>query len=85
MKTIALGVSGAGPSVRSDMKLLAWRGLIYVEITDLETGANRRIARIAISPDSMVSIGRALVALGEGANMDDLDHAGFSRVTSSVK
>lgn len=86
MKTIALGVGGAGPSRRGELSLQVRGGIHYLEVTDRDTGARTRVARIALSPDVMLAVGQALVALSDGASLDDVDRTGgsFSRVTKSA-
>jgi hypothetical protein len=72
MRVIGIGVSGAGPSVRSAFRIRIDGGIVYLEIEDRGSGANTRTARCAISPDKMVAMGRAMEKIGEGVSLDDV-------------
>lgn len=81
-KIIGLGVHGTVVSAKSHFQIQILKGLVYLEIVDGDTGTNTRIAKISLSPDKMRLIGEALVALGDGADLQDVDRGGFNRVTS---
>lgn len=84
-KVIALGVCGAGRSVRSWFNIKLINGITYLEIEDHESGQNIRTAKIALSGDKMLKIGTALTAIGElGVSLDGLNEDGFNRVTKTV-
>lgn len=84
-KVVGLGVCGAGSSVRSTLDISVQNGIFYVVVSDSESGMNRRLAKIALSPDRMEIVGKALVKLAIGETLDDIETEGFNRVTSVTK
>lgn len=89
MRVIGIGVNGAGPSARSAFRIRIDGGLIYLEVEDRGSGANTRTARVALSPDKMVAMGRAMEKIGEGVSMDDVVNDvpafTFNEVSSSAR
>lgn len=82
-RVVSIGLHGTGRSIRSNINLRIENGIHYLEIQDSESGTNRRIAKIAISPDNMIRLGAAMVCIGEGGELNDIDHDGFNRVSQA--
>jgi len=82
-KVIGLGMYGVGPSGRSNIDLRIMNGRHYIVVHDRDSGANTRTAMIVLSSDNLIRLGAAMVTVGEGGELDDVDNEGFNR-TSTV-
>lgn len=81
-KRTSLGLYGTGRHVRSTFDILLQEGMIRLEVQDAASGVNKRTAAIELSPDRLMLIGLALVKLGNGTPLDDIDSNGWNRIGS---